>query len=164
MKSSMKTHRNPWSISIRVFCHLAMIFVTFPGPTSLQKDTGFGKAPLQRQEPGWNWLGPGSWRRGFVFFASVSGVFCYGGQGWCFLRRLRAGVFCVSSSVFFATAPGVYCTAWQPVFFATVVFSALVSGVFCHGNRGILRQLEGGLNANTTGCPPLVVTKLRDIS
>ena len=35
------------------------------------------------------------------------------------------------------------------MFFATVVFSALVSGVFCHGNRGILRQLEGGLNANT---------------
>ena len=65
------------------------------------------------------------------------------------MRRLRAGVFCVGSSVFFATAPGVYCTAWQPVFFATVVFSALVSGVFCRGNRGILRQLEGGLNANT---------------
>ena len=35
------------------------------------------------------------------------------------------------------------------MFFATVVFSALVSGAFCHGNLGILRQLEVGRNANT---------------
>ena len=41
-------------------------------------------------------------------FCQITHYVC--GQGWCFLRRLRAGVFCVGSSVFFATAPGVYCT------------------------------------------------------
>ena len=85
---------------------------------------------------------------GFVFFATVSGVFLLRWPGLvffasvtsrCFLRRFL-GVFC--------DGPGCL-LHWQPVFFATVVFSALVSGVFCRGNRGILRQLEGGLNANT---------------
>ena len=97
-------------------------------------------------------------------------VFCVGKR--CFLLRWPGLVFFapVTSRCFLRRFLGVFCDGpgcllhWQPVFFATVVFSALVSGVFCHGNRGILRQLEGGLNANTTGCPRLVVTKLRDIS
>ena len=136
MKSSMKTHRNPWSISIRVFCHLAMIFVTFPGPTSLQKDTGFGKAPLQRQEPGWNWLGPGSWRRGFVFFASVSGVFCYGGQGWCFFAPVTSRCFLRRFLGVFCDGPGclLHCMA-------TGVFCD--GGVFCAGKRCFLPRQPG---------------------
>ena len=82
-----------------------------------------------------------------MFFASVSGVF--------FATVARVGVFCVGyEPVFSASVPRCFCDGpgcllhWQPVFFATVVFSALGSGVFCHGNQGILRQLEGGLNEN----------------
>jgi hypothetical protein len=75
-----------------------------------------------------------------VFFATVARLVFFASVTLrCFLRRFL-GVFC--------DGPGCL-LHWQPVFFATVVFSALVSGVFCHGNRGILRQLEVGRNANT---------------
>ena len=73
-----------------------------------------------------------------MFFATVArfGVFCVGYEPVfsasvprCFLRRPR---------VFIALATGVFCDGGG------------FSGVFCDGNRGILRQLEGGRDANTT--------------
>ena len=77
-----------------------------------------------------------------MFFATVArvGVFCAGYEP----------VFSASVPRCFLRRPWVFIALHgNRCFFATVVFSALVSGVFCHGNRGILRQLEGGLNANT---------------
>ena len=61
---------------------------------------------------------PGTFSGGFVFFASVSGVFCYGGQ---------VGVFCVGyAPVFSASVPR--CFLRRPR-----VFIALATGVFCDG-------------------------------